>query len=232
MRVSCLIAGFLLTTFLNSKEFAWSDFQFNSTAEKDFWRDVTDWSAVKGLVNLAQIYKVRRDPKGNPIIDPKIKGFTGYMKIKIGELRTICRIVNGWVTQAKTFHLSGQLLVSSNWKNGKQDGRCFIWYKNGIKKSDANYLNGLRHGLLSVWYENGSRKAELIWKNGKQDGITMGWNNKGIMIAKSSWKDGEMNGENLTWYQSGIQKSKGTFKENKKQYIDTAKSWTSIHAKI
>ena len=195
-----------MTTVLSSKEFAWSDFQFNTIAEKDFWGKVKDWSSVNGLVDLEQLYKVRRDSKGSPIIDPKIKGYTGYMKIKIGELRTICRIVNGWVTQSKTFHLTGQLLVSSNWKNGKQEGLCSIWYKNGVKKSDANYLNGLRHGLLSVWYDNGSRKAELIWRNGKQNGITMGWNNKGIMITKSSWKDGEMYGENLSWYQSGVQK--------------------------
>ena len=93
MWVAYFVAGFLITSVLNSKEFAWSDFQFNSIAEKDFWRDVTDWSAVKGLVNLEQIYKVRRDPEGSQIIDPKIKGYTGYMKIKIGELRTICRII-------------------------------------------------------------------------------------------------------------------------------------------
>ncbi len=84
MRVAYFVAVYLITTVLNAKEFAWSDFHFNTSAEKDFWRDVTDWSAVKGLVDLEQIYKERRDPEGRPIIDPEIKGYTGYMKINIG----------------------------------------------------------------------------------------------------------------------------------------------------
>ena len=119
---------------------------------------------IQGSKGLEQIYENRWDPLGNVILGPGKVGYTGYAKIKIQTLRTICRFVNGWVIQAKTFNLKGQLLANSSWKAGKQNGYCTIWYENGQKKSDETFVDGLRDGLLSVWHENGQKKAEVNWQ--------------------------------------------------------------------
>ena len=64
----------------------------------------------------------------------------------------------------------GQLILSSEMKDGKRNGEERAYYDNGDLKSTFEYQNEVIHGKSKNWYENGEVEREGNFKNGKKDG--------------------------------------------------------------
>ena len=61
----------------------------------------------------------------------------------------------------------GQLILSSEMKDGKKNGEEKAYYDNGNLKSMFEYQNDVIHGKSKNWYENGELEREGNFKNGK-----------------------------------------------------------------
>jgi antitoxin component YwqK of YwqJK toxin-antitoxin module len=58
-----------------------------------------------------------------------------------------------------------------NYKGGKLDGLCELWYPNGQLSERFTCCNGKIHGLCEDWYENG-----------QLDKVSEEWNEDGSKI--------------------------------------------------
>ena len=160
----------------------WSNFIYNSPEEKTFWDKLNDWSAYP--------LDLRRNSQGEVIDKNSTEGFTGYVKTRTSDKRTIYQYLDGYSVRHKSWYQNGQKRSEGNHKNGKVNGLSTLWH-NGKKVLEDNWKDGKRDGLETSWFENGQKRSEINWKNGKMDGLFIDYNEDGKETMRSSWKDGK-----------------------------------------
>ena len=52
-----------------------------------------------------------------------------------------------------------KVLSEFNYKDGKEDGLCKEWFKNGQLMTEVSYKDGEINGVLKRWLENGELTA-------------------------------------------------------------------------
>jgi antitoxin component YwqK of YwqJK toxin-antitoxin module len=99
-------------------------------------------------------------------------------------------------------------------KNGKKDGREFIFYEdstvceiidydmgvkdgewqqffpNGVKKKMANYTNGVLSGEHIIYYTNGMKRSEGVYVNGLKEGVWKYYGEDGLLKSEVVWEGG------------------------------------------
>ena len=86
---------------------------------------------------------------------------------------------------------NGQIKEESNYKAGKFDGKQKEWYENGQIKKESNHKNKNQDITHTEWYENGHKRRELQYKNDVRDGVWTWWHDNGQIDDKSIYKDGD-----------------------------------------
>lgn len=142
--------------------------------------------------------------------------------------------------QAITYHDNGKKQSSTEYRNGKINGKIESWYSSGTKQIEGQLINGQKAGMWTAWYENGNKIRQGAFENGKEEGEYSWWfengnlDKKGIYhvgVADGKWEwyyengqkkqEGILRGETndgtwIDWYENGKQKMTGTFKNGVK----------------
>ncbi len=94
----------------------------------------------------------------------------------------------------KTYYDSGQLFITSNYKNGKLEGECKKYYDSGQLFITSNYKNGKLEGECKEYYDSGQLFITSNYKNGKYEGEYIEYysNNKIRLIC--NYKNDELHG--------------------------------------
>jgi antitoxin component YwqK of YwqJK toxin-antitoxin module len=100
-----------------------------------------------------------------------------------------------------------------SYRDGKFDGLCIQWYKNGKKRDETNWKQDKKDGLDRLWDENENILQERSWKNDVLDGKYTQWYENGQKRLEANYKDGKLDGKQTQWYESGQVELEATFKD-------------------
>jgi antitoxin component YwqK of YwqJK toxin-antitoxin module len=109
-------------------------------------------------------------------------------------------------------HISKDKLVVHTYNNGKLDGPCEIWHKNGQIYKRYNYKNGKVDGLFEKWYLNDQLHYRTNYINGKRNGTAERWYPNGSIHVRYSWNNGKIEGLWEEWDINGKLKMKKNYK--------------------
>ncbi|HKX86428.1 MAG TPA: toxin-antitoxin system YwqK family antitoxin, partial [Flavobacterium sp.] len=142
--------------------------------------------------------------------------------------------------QSITYNENGKKQSSTEYKEGKINGKIEGWYASGTKQFDGQLINGQKSGVWIAWYENGKKIRQGEFVNNKEEGEYTWWfengniNKNGIYhngIADGKWEWYYENGQKMQegilrgdtndgtwkdWHENGKQKMIGTFKNGVK----------------
>jgi len=103
------------------------------------------------------------------------------------------------------WYKDGQKNIEKTYKNGKEEGQFTRWYKNGNLEVEGFRINDTWDGEFTEWYENGNKKEEGTWELTKyDDGYNIGYYNQKI-------------GKWTSWYKNGEKKLEETYKNGKEE---------------
>ena len=88
-----------------------------------------------------------------------------------------------------TGEISG--LQSGSFKNGKREGICVSYHKNGNIGIKEIYKDGKRDGFYKMYYQNGQLKMKGNLKFGWQDGLWEYFNEDGSLLRTETLKEGK-----------------------------------------
>jgi antitoxin component YwqK of YwqJK toxin-antitoxin module len=91
----------------------------------------------------------------------------------------------------KVWYVSGVLKESSEWNEGKKDGRCESWYDNGNPYRFENFINGLRDGDYEDWHITGHTWEKSEWQGGMRHGMCTIWFSDGRIAERSKFAFGK-----------------------------------------
>ena len=74
------------------------------------------------------------------------------------------------------------------YKSNLFTGITFKKYENGQLLVESNFKNGKPHGIGKMWHNNGQLKQESNYKDGKKISIKY-WNKKGKETSKKCWNE-------------------------------------------
>ena len=80
----------------------------------------------------------------------------------------------------------------TTYKDGKQNGPSYMWYKNGQKSYEGNFKDGKPDGLNTKLYENGQKEVRSTLKDGKMDGLNTSWYSNGQIQRESRWAEDKL----------------------------------------
>ncbi|SNW62668.1 MORN-repeat protein [Orpheovirus IHUMI-LCC2] len=92
-----------------------------------------------------------------------------------------------------------KLRMRSNYLDGKVEGRCQTYYKNGKEKCICYYKNDLLHGLYLARHENGMMALWIEYRDGRHDGRYDEWDDTGHKKYEWRYKYGNRDGICLTY---------------------------------
>jgi antitoxin component YwqK of YwqJK toxin-antitoxin module len=84
-------------------------------------------------------------------------------------------------------------------------------YENGQIRISGQHVNGKDEGQWTWFYENGKKQMQGNFVHGKRDGLWTIWDAKGVKISESTYKDDKLNGKFSRWYSSGVLESEGEY---------------------
>lgn len=88
----------------------------------------------------------------------------------------------------------GVLMSKENYKNGKKEGKQFVYLPNGKTAEERNFKDGVEHGVFKQFYDGVKLKADGNFINGKQEGKMTYFYPNGIAAATGFYKNGMRNG--------------------------------------
>ena len=68
------------------------------------------------------------------------------------------------IEYVEKYHIDGSILSKGFFRNGKQDGVCKFWFKNGKPSGEYVYKYGEPDEEWREWYENGQIKSVTHYK--------------------------------------------------------------------
>jgi len=120
---------------------------------------------------------------------------------------------------------TGNKVMEGRYKDGLEDGKWILWYKDGQKNIEKTYKNGKEEGQFTRWYKNGNLEVEGLRINDTWDGEFTEWYENGDVKEETIFENGRIV-EQLThfidYYSNGQIKEKGILKNKKKVGV-----WTS-----
>jgi len=106
--------------------------------------------------------------------------------------------------------LNGQLIETSNYKNGELDGEQKL-YEKGHLYSIAHYKNGQIDGEYQSFYENGEVYVSGLYENGVMNGKWKTYYETGQLKEIVYFEDNEENGPFVEFHSNGNLKAEGEY---------------------
>ena len=95
--------------------------------------------------------------------------------------------------EAAWYDDEGRVVQSVEYRDGKPDGTCTLYYPRRIKRT-VPYKKGLIDGVVVDYWENGNVKKKRPFKEDILHGKEQHFNEAGEQILERNWKDGEIVG--------------------------------------
>lgn len=95
------------------------------------------------------------------------------------------------------FYDNGNKKIELDLKDGKKDGKVFLYFENSEINEMRSYKEGLKHGLWETWNENKIKIAEANFNNNLKHGKWIIWDNNGVKRCEMYYVEGKKSG---TWY--------------------------------
>jgi len=111
--------------------------------------------------------------------------------------------------QAITYSESGKKESSTEYKEGKINGKIEGWYSSGAKQVEGQLTNGQKSGVWTAWYENGKKIRQGEFVNSKEEGEYIWWFENGNINKKGIYHNGIANGKWEWYYENGQKKQEG-----------------------
>lgn len=105
----------------------------------------------------------------------------------------------------------GVLKSELRYKDGKLDGVCRWYYRNGKPEMEVIYSMDKLNGEATRWYENGNLEEKSYYKDNQYDGVVQEYNVFGTMVKLSTYENGVLNGLYYQWYDNGKQFMEGEY---------------------
>lgn len=134
-------------------------------------------------------------------------------------------LANAQTTVKKEYHITGELLSTQEYKNGKKDGWYKIYNLEGTLTATFIYKNGLKQGESKSYYDNGTLSEAGQFLNDKQTGLWKKWNDEGVLIAEDNYKNGKKVGISKAYYKSGEIRSITEYKETNSRKETSTHKW-------
>ena len=88
-------------------------------------------------------------------------------------------------------------------KNGKLDGECKTWYRNGQIEFQEFYKDDMRDGDTKCWWPNGQLEYHDVYSQGILHGECKSWDRNGHLKFRRFYRDGRCEGEWKEWNELG-----------------------------
>lgn len=122
--------------------------------------------------------------------------------------RVISRIVEG--NGLQTVYKEGVLSTQYEFKDGKREGKVYLYYAGENLQSEYSVKNGVKHGEEWVYYENQNStptdkkpKIYFSWYEGKLQGRVKTWYPNGVLESEREMYNSKKNGPSSAWYKNG-----------------------------
>ncbi len=106
---------------------------------------------------------------------------------KCGEYHYKDDMLEGWY---KEWFSNGKIKTSAKFKNGKADGNCQYWARNGGLILECYFVNGREQGMFTFYYDNGLKAIEGTMNKGRFDGVLKEWDKFGGLTRETMYKNG------------------------------------------
>ena len=116
----------------------------------------------------------------------------------------------------KEWNSYDDLISEANFKDGEQDGKSIIYYRNGQIEMESNFKDGLANGKTILYYRNGQIQMESNFKDGEQDGKEIRYYKNGQIQYDENYKDGRVDGNGIGYYENGKLRFEANYKDGKR----------------
>jgi len=107
-----------------------------------------------------------------------------------------------------------KVLAEGFFSNGLLDSTLIEYYPDGKVKKKDQFKDGKRDGKSFIYDKKGTLIQELEYRNGVIDGEIISYNPDGKIKIRAKYKDGELNGIVREYYPNGNIKTESTYKNN------------------
>ncbi|HET6993188.1 MAG TPA: hypothetical protein VFJ43_17775, partial [Bacteroidia bacterium] len=91
--------------------------------------------------------------------------------------------------------------------NGKLEGKCYYYFKDGKMDHNGAYKNGLQDSVWTYYYEEGTKKGQETYFEGKKSGPASYWYKNGNSYMSGKFIENLADSVWTTYYESGKIKS-------------------------
>lgn len=95
---------------------------------------------------------------------------------------------NGNKTQEKIgvaeFFPNKQERLGGALKNGKEEGKWYVFYQDGTVQTEVSYMDGIQHGVYNLYREDGKPLIKGHYDHGNCDGTWYWYDTNGKQIKK------------------------------------------------
>ncbi len=107
----------------------------------------------------------------------------------------------------KYYDQYGRLSSEIPTKKGVPHGEAIFYFNDGRTiLQTSEYVNGKLEGKNTRWYFLGNKEFEEIYKDGLLNGTKKAWDENGNLILEEEYEDGLLNGISKKWYSNGQMK--------------------------
>ncbi len=103
----------------------------------------------------------------------------------------------------KFYYNNGVLRERSTFKNGKADGKDYVWFDNGNLSQEKFYELGNLNGEVKSYYFNALPKSVEHYKNDLKDGETKTYTYDGFLNYVAGYEKDELHGPITFYYKNG-----------------------------
>lgn len=132
----------------------------------------------------------------------------GYLNLAVYynfQGRVVSKISEGQGLQ--TIYEKGKLVSQYAFKNGKREGKVYLYSPNEILESEYTTKEGIKHGEEWVYYPSTTKEVKpklcLNWYEGKLQGRVKTWYLTGGLESEREMYHNKKNGPALAWYKNG-----------------------------
>ena len=102
-----------------------------------------------------------------------------------------------------SLHIEKDTASLTPYWQGKEEGRAYQKYANGMLKEERFYNKGWKQGTHQGWWENGKRRFVANFKNDFYEGYLKEWYQSGQLFRDFNYKDGQEEGRQTAWWENG-----------------------------
>ena len=89
---------------------------------------------------------------------------------------------------------NGKVILVEDNRNGKVNGKSWVYYENGTLMMERQFVDGLQEGHAKVFYPSGALKEEGDYLHGNKTGVWKAFNEDGDVISSENFTAPSLNG--------------------------------------